>query len=163
MYVVPFPVVRDRKSLHMMPRARYRVCVGACMIVNEANDMVNGAVHVTFRVEIPVRYPAITDGRNARFDPSNWAVPIGHLKCRCHAEALLSGLGVLFVPSLGCRPVIGCRRRAKGTRGGYAGKRLGNQYWPRTEQKRTRSGKQLWGVKEGLLPLHGNEGAASAE
>jgi len=71
-----------------------------------------------------------------------------------------------FFPSLGCRPVIGChgcRGRAKGTRGGYASKRLEKQDGPRTEQKRTCSGKQLWGVEEGLPLPHGNEGAASTE
>ena len=54
----------------MTPRALYSVCVGASTLVNEANGVVNGAVGVTFRVEIPVRSPAITDDRSAGFDPS---------------------------------------------------------------------------------------------
>ena len=53
----------------MTPRALYSICVGACTLVNEANAVVNGAVRVTFRVEIPVRSPAITDARSAGFDP----------------------------------------------------------------------------------------------
>jgi len=47
----------------MTPRAVYGVFVGACTLVNEASAVVNCAVHVTFRVEIPVRSPAITDDR----------------------------------------------------------------------------------------------------
>jgi len=54
----------------MTPRARYSVCVSACTLVNEASGVVKGAVRVTFRVEIPVRFPTITDGRNAGFDSS---------------------------------------------------------------------------------------------
>ena len=54
----------------MAPRALYIVCVGACMLVNEANGVVNGAVRVTFRVEIPVRSQAMNDDRSAGFDPS---------------------------------------------------------------------------------------------
>jgi len=65
----PLPVVRAQKSLHMTPHALYSVCVGACTLVNEANAVVNGAVRVTFRVEMPVRSPAITDDRSAEFDP----------------------------------------------------------------------------------------------
>ena len=45
---------------------------------------------------------------------SDWAVPIGRLKGRYHAEAILNGLRVLSFPSLGYRPVIGWRGRAKG-------------------------------------------------
>jgi len=67
--VVPLPVGRAQKSLHMTPRAPFGVCVGACTFVNEANAVVNGAVSVTFRVEIPVRRPAINDNRSAGFDP----------------------------------------------------------------------------------------------
>ena len=70
MHVVPLPVVRTQKIFHMTPRARHSVCVGACTLVNEANEVVNGAVRVTFRVEIPVRSPTITDDRNAGCDPS---------------------------------------------------------------------------------------------
>jgi len=71
MYVVPFPVVRAQKNLHVTPpRARYSFCVGASTLVNEASVVVTGAVRVTFRVEILVRFPAFTDGRNAGFDPS---------------------------------------------------------------------------------------------
>ena len=70
MYVVPFPVARAQKSLYTTPHAGHCVCVGACSLVNEANGMVNGAVRETFRVEIPLRSPAITDSRNAGFDPS---------------------------------------------------------------------------------------------
>jgi hypothetical protein len=52
----------------MMPYALYSVIVGACTLVNEANAMVNGPVLVTFRVEIPVRSPAINDDCSAGFD-----------------------------------------------------------------------------------------------
>jgi len=69
-YVVPLPVVRAQKSLHMTPRALYSVCVGPCTLVKEANGVVNGALRVTFRVEIPVSSPAIADGLSAEFDPS---------------------------------------------------------------------------------------------
>jgi len=69
MYVVPFPVVRTQKSLHMTPRAFYSVCVGACKLVNEASAVANGAVCVTFRVEIPVRSPAVSDDHSAGFYP----------------------------------------------------------------------------------------------
>ena len=79
MYVVPLPVVRAQRNLYMTPRALYSVyvcvcvcmcvCVSACTLVNEANALVNGAVRVTFRVEIPTRSPAVTDGRSAGFDP----------------------------------------------------------------------------------------------
>ena len=65
MYVVPLPVVRAQKSLHMTPRALYSVCVGSCTHVNEVNGVVNGAVRVTFPVEILVRSPAISDDRSA--------------------------------------------------------------------------------------------------
>jgi len=68
MYVVPLSVVRAQKSFHMMPRVLYSVCVGACTHVNEANGMVNSAVRVIFRVEIPVRSTAITDDRSAGFE-----------------------------------------------------------------------------------------------
>ena len=70
MNVVPLSVARAQKSLHITSRARYSVCVGACMLNNEANGVVNGAVRVTFLVKIPVRSPSITDDRSARFDPS---------------------------------------------------------------------------------------------
>jgi len=53
----------------MTPRALYSVCVGACTLVNEASAVVNGAVRVTFRIEMPVRRPAITDDLSAGFDP----------------------------------------------------------------------------------------------
>ena len=53
----------------MTPHALYSVCVSACTLVNEASVVVNGAVRVTFRVEIPVCSPAITDDRSAGFDP----------------------------------------------------------------------------------------------
>jgi hypothetical protein len=65
MNVVSLSVVRAQKSLLEILRALYDVCVGACTLVNEANAVVNGAVSVTFRVEIPVRSPAITDDRSA--------------------------------------------------------------------------------------------------
>jgi hypothetical protein len=61
MYVVPLPVVRAQKSLHITPHALYSVWVGACTLVNEASAVINGAVRVTFRVEIPVCSSAITD------------------------------------------------------------------------------------------------------
>ena len=69
MNVFPLPVVRAQKSLRMTPRALSGVCVGACTLVNEANAVVNGVMRVTFRVEIPVRSPAITYDRSAGFDP----------------------------------------------------------------------------------------------
>jgi len=52
-------------------------------------------------------------------------VPIGRLKGRYHAEALLCGLRVLSFPSLCCRPVIGCRGRAKGLGAVTSARRLG--------------------------------------
>jgi len=72
MYVVPLPVVRAQKSLHMTPRAVYSVCVGSCTLVNEGNGVVNSAVRVTFPVEIPVRSLAIADDRSAGFDPTTY-------------------------------------------------------------------------------------------
>lgn len=89
MNVVPLPVVRDQKSLHMTPRALYGFCVGACTLVNGANVTVNGAVRVTFRVEIPVCTLAITDDRSAGFDPVTYdshqcvsgSLPYGNEKC----------------------------------------------------------------------------------
>ena len=54
----------------MTPRTRYSVSVDVCTLVNEASGVVKGAVRVTFRVEIPVLFTAITNGRNAGFDPS---------------------------------------------------------------------------------------------
>jgi len=68
-YVVPLPVVRAEKSFHITPHALYSVCMGACTLVNEVSAVVNGAVRATFRVQIPVLSPAITDDRSARFDP----------------------------------------------------------------------------------------------
>jgi hypothetical protein len=68
MYVVHLPFVRAQKSLHMTSHALYCVYVGACTLVNEASAVVNGAVRVTFRVEIPARSPAMTDDRSAGFD-----------------------------------------------------------------------------------------------
>ena len=65
MYVVDLSVVRPQKSLRMTPRAFCSVCVGTCTHVNLANGVVNGAVCVTFPVEIPVRSPAFTDDRSA--------------------------------------------------------------------------------------------------
>ena len=53
----------------MTSRTLSGVCVGACTLVNEANAVVNGAMRVTFRVDIPVRSPAFTDDRSAGFDP----------------------------------------------------------------------------------------------
>jgi len=53
----------------MTPRAICGVWVGTCVLVNEASAVVNGAVRVTFHVEIPVRCLAITDNRSAGFDP----------------------------------------------------------------------------------------------
>jgi hypothetical protein len=72
MYVVPLFVVRAQKNLYVTSRARYSVCVGASTLVNEATAVVNGAVRITFRVEIPVRSPAITDDRSAGFDPRSY-------------------------------------------------------------------------------------------
>jgi len=85
MDVFPLPVVRAQKSLHKTPRALCGVCVGACTLVDEANAVVNGTVRVTFRVEIPVRSPAITDDRSAGFDPSSITV--------FKVSAILSGTG----------------------------------------------------------------------
>jgi len=68
MNVVPLPVVRAQKSLHMKPRAVYGICMGACTLFIETNVMVNCAVRVTCRVEIPVRSSALTDNRGDRFD-----------------------------------------------------------------------------------------------
>jgi hypothetical protein len=53
--VVPLPVVRVEKRLCMTPSALYCVCVGASTLVNELNVVVDGAVCVTLRLEIPVR------------------------------------------------------------------------------------------------------------
>jgi hypothetical protein len=61
--------------------------VGTCTFVNAANDVVDGAVRVTFRAEIPVRSPAITDDRNSGFDASIYN---GH-----QSVAVLSGTGPL--------------------------------------------------------------------
>ena len=69
MYVVPLPVVRAQKSLHMTPCTVYSVCVVASTLVHEASAVVNGAVRVSFRVLMPVRSPAITDYRSAGFEP----------------------------------------------------------------------------------------------
>jgi hypothetical protein len=88
MYVVPFPVVRAQKILHMTSCALYRVCVGACTLVNGANVVVSGAVGVAFRVENPVRSPATTNDSSAGFDPSiyydhqsvRWALRNGNEK-----------------------------------------------------------------------------------
>ena len=44
--------------------------MGAWALVNKAIAVVKGAVNVTFRVEIAVRFAAITDDRSAGFDPS---------------------------------------------------------------------------------------------
>jgi len=72
MNVVPLPVVRAQTSLHMPPRAVYGIYVGACTLVIEASGVVNGAVRVTFRVEIPVRSSAFTDDRSDGFDPCTY-------------------------------------------------------------------------------------------
>jgi hypothetical protein len=53
----------------MTPHALNCVGVGASALVNEHYAMVDGAVCVTLRVEIPVRTPTIADDRSARFDP----------------------------------------------------------------------------------------------
>jgi len=53
----------------MTSRALSGVCVDACTLINEASAVVNGAMGVTFRVDIPVRSPAITDDLSAGFDP----------------------------------------------------------------------------------------------
>jgi hypothetical protein len=53
----------------MTPRVLDGVCVGAWTLVNVANAVVNGAVHVTLRVEILVRSPAVNDDRRAAIDP----------------------------------------------------------------------------------------------
>ena len=69
MCVVPLPVVRAQKSLHMTPRALCSVCVGACTLVKK--PMVWLTVRcVTFRVKIPVCSPAVADDRSAGFDAS---------------------------------------------------------------------------------------------
>jgi len=53
----------------MTPRALDGVCVGVWTLVSEATAVVDGAVRVTLRVQIPVRSPAVTDDRRAVFDP----------------------------------------------------------------------------------------------
>ena len=52
-------------------------------------------------------------------------MPNGRLEGHYHAEALLCGLRVLSFASLGCRPVIGCRGRAKGLGAVTSVRRLG--------------------------------------
>jgi hypothetical protein len=59
--------------------------MGACTLVNEPNGVVNGVVHVNFRVEIPVRSAAITDDRSAGFDSSIYKA--------IRVSAVLSGTG----------------------------------------------------------------------
>jgi hypothetical protein len=53
----------------MMPVAFDGINVGAGILVDEAYALVNGAMRVTLRFEIPVRSPTITDNRSAGFDP----------------------------------------------------------------------------------------------
>ena len=69
MYVAAPSCYKDSEKLS---RALCGVCVVACTRVNEAKAVVNGAVRLTFRVEIPVLSPAITDDRSAGFDPCNY-------------------------------------------------------------------------------------------
>ena len=103
MYVVPLSVVRAQKSLHMTPRAVYSVCVGACTHVNEANVMVNGAVCVTLRVEIPVRSSAITDDRSAGLELLGKRVQ----RCRSLPQASITAIKVSAILSgTGTRNVL---------------------------------------------------------
>jgi hypothetical protein len=67
--LVPLPVVRVEKRLYMTPSALYCVGVGASALVYELNAVVDGAVCVTLCLESPIRTPAVTDDRSARFDP----------------------------------------------------------------------------------------------
>ena len=103
MYVVPLSVVRGQKSLHMTPRALYRVCVGDCTHVNEANSIVNGAVRVTFGVEILVPSPAITDDRSAGLELLGKRVQ----RCRSLPQASITAIKVSAVLSgTGTRNVL---------------------------------------------------------
>jgi len=95
MYIVPLSVVRAQKSLHMSPRALYSVSVGGCTHVNKANGVVNGAVCVTFQVEIQVRSPAITDDRSA------WLELLGKRvqRCRILPQSCITAINVSAVLS----------------------------------------------------------------
>ena len=95
MYVVPISLVRAQKCIHMMPRALYSVCVAACTHVNEANCVVNSAVCVTFRVEIPVPSPAIFDDRSAGLELLGKIVQ----RCRSLPQASITAIKVSAVLS----------------------------------------------------------------
>jgi hypothetical protein len=41
----------------VVPRAVDGICVGVCTLINDASTVVNGAVRVTYRVDISVRFP----------------------------------------------------------------------------------------------------------
>jgi hypothetical protein len=43
--------------------------MGPNTLINETDGMVDSMVRVSVRVQIPVRRPAVTDNRNAGFDP----------------------------------------------------------------------------------------------
>ena len=102
-YVVALSVVRAQMRLHMSSRDLYSVCVGACTHVNKANGVVNGAVRVTFHVEIPVRSPAITDDRSAGLELLGKIVQ----PCRSLPEASITAIKVSAVLSgTGTRNVL---------------------------------------------------------
>jgi hypothetical protein len=82
--VVILPVVRGKKNLYMAPRGLDGVRVGPSKLINKANAVIDGAVRLTLRVEIPARCSAITDDRSVRFDPSITAFKV---------SAILSGTG----------------------------------------------------------------------
>ena len=87
-HVVRFRVVRAEECFYMAPRALDGVVMSARTPINEASVVIDGAMRVTLRVEIPVRRPAITDDCSPGSCMYN-----GHLMAVIHA-AVLSGVGM---------------------------------------------------------------------
>lgn len=54
----------------MTPSTLDGVSVVSGVRIDERNAVAHGAVHVTQRLDIPIRSPAIADERSAEFDPS---------------------------------------------------------------------------------------------
>ena len=63
------PVVRAAEILYMTPRGFDGVHVSPNKLINKANAVIDGAVRVILRIEIPLRCPEITDDRSAGFNP----------------------------------------------------------------------------------------------
>jgi len=83
------PIVLLKEDLDATRCGLHRICVVPSVLIDEADVVVESAVHVTLKVEIAVRTSAITDDHSTGFDPGMYdgrqcvggSVRYGNKKC----------------------------------------------------------------------------------